>query len=329
VAVAADLVPAALGTETDGSIICPAAVSGVVGIKPTVGLTSRAGVVPISHTQDSIGPMTKTVEDAALLLGMIAGSDPRDPMSAMASGGARSDYTSFLDRDGLRGARIGVVRTIYSNHSEEILALLESAIDGLRALGADIMDPADIPTAEAQRDSDAEMEVLCYEFKADLNAYLAARPGHHPRTLEELILFNEEHAEEEMPYFGQDLFRRSQEKGPLSDAAYLEAKETSYRLAGPEGIDAVMGEHHLDALIMPSRGVPWPINHQTGDQSSGPGSSGPPARAGYPIITVPIGFAADLPIGLSFVAGRFAEPTLLRLAYAFEQATQHRRPPAL
>jgi amidase len=329
VAVAADLVAGALGTETDGSILCPAAVSGIVGIKPTVGLTSRAGVIPISHTQDSVGPMTKTVEDAALLLSAIAGPDTGDPATGRAAGRVEADYTRFLDPDGLRGARLGVVRSIYFNHSAEVVHAIESAISQLQELGAVVIDPADIPTAEEQRDSDAEMEVLLYEFKANLNTYLASRPDAQVRTLEELIRFNEDRAADELPYFGQDLFERAQEKGPLTEPAYLKAKDESYRLSGPDGIDAALREHRLDALVMPSRGLPWPINHETGDQSTGPGSSGPPARAGYPAITVPAGFVGGLPIGLSFVGTAFSEPTLLRLAYAFEQATRHRRPPAL
>lgn len=329
VAVAADLVPGALGTETDGSILCPASVSGVVGIKPTVGLTSRAGVIPVSHTQDTVGPMTKTVEDAALLLSAIAGPDPRDPATSAASGRTKADYTRFLDAGGLRGARIGVVRTIYFDHSADVVKTIEAALDVMRRLGSILVDPADIPTAEEQRESDDEMEVLLYEFKADLNTYLASRPDAQVRNLEELIRFNDERADDELKHFGQELFLKAQEKGPLSDAAYLKAKEASFRTSGPEGIDAAIRDHGLDALVMPTRGLPWPINYETGDQSSGPGSSGPPARAGSPAITVPAGFVGGLPIGLSFVGGAFSEPTLIRLAYAFEQATSHRKPPHL
>ena len=328
-AVSADIAPAALGTETDGSILCPAAICGIVGIKPTVGLTSRAGVIPISHTQDTIGPMTRTVEDAALLLGVIAGPDPRDEATKASEGRVHPDYTQFLIEEGLRGARIGVPREFHFGTSPEADAAAEAAIEEMRRLGAIIVDPADIPTSQEQADSPAEMEVLHYEFKADLNAYLQTRPDARVHSLADLIRFNEEHADEELRHFGQEIFLQAEEKGPLTETAYLEARATSRRLAGEEGIDAVMSRHRLDALVMPTQGLPWPINYETGDKPNGHSSAGPAARAGYPAITVPSGFAGALPLGITFMGTAFSEPTLIRLAYSFEQATHHRRPPSI
>lgn len=328
-AVAADLVPVSLGTETDGSILCPGSVCSVVGIKPTVGLTSRSGVVPISHTQDTVGPFALTVADAALLLGAITGVDPNDPATTASEGRLYGDYTQFLKDYGLRGARIGVPRDRYFGASAEADAAVDAAIGVMRELGAEIIDPITVPSAGEISESDAEFTVLLYEFKADLAAYLAGRPNSPVRTLSDLIRFNDEHAAEEMPYFGQELFLMAEEKGPLTDLAYLEAREKSRRLGGAEGIDAVMDEHHLDAIIAPGP-VPWPIDHEHGDaHGDGASMSTPAAMAGYPAITVPVGYAGSLPLGMILAGGAFSEPTLIRLAHAFEHATNIRRRPPI
>ncbi|MDP9368596.1 MAG: amidase [Chloroflexota bacterium] len=330
VAIAANLAAGALGSETDGSILSPASANGVVGIKPTVGLTSRAGVIPISHSQDTVGPMTRTVADAALLLGAIAGADPDDPATHAAE--APADYTRFLDPDGLRGARIGVPREVYWGYSPPADAICEDALDALRKLGAEIVDPADIPTAREMTSGwppsdDTTLTVLLYEFKADLNAYLGALGPEAPvRTLTDLIAFNETHAEREMPFFGQELLLMAEEKGPLTDPAYLAALERNYRLSRREGIDAVMEQFHLDALVMPTTNPAAKTDLVNGGRSAG-SSSRPAALAGYPAITVPAGQAFGLPVGITFMGRAFSEPTLIKLAYAFEQSTQARRPP--
>jgi amidase len=326
-AVAANLAAASLGTETDGSIVCPATVNGVVGIKPTLGLTSRVGVIPIAHSQDTVGPFGRTVADAAAVLGAIAGPDPRDPATEAAQSRAYADYTRYLDPHALRGARLGIPRDIYFGYSEKTDQIANAAIETLRSLGAVIVDPADIPTAKQFKASESETIVLLYEFKADINAYLAGLgPGAPMRTLDDLIAFNEAHAAEEMPYFGQELFLKAQEKGPLTDEAYVRALEENRRLAREEGIDAVLQEHHLDALVMPTGAPAWTIDLVDGDHHLG-SSSQPAALAGYPAITVPAGFAFGLPVGISFVGTAFSEPKLIALAYAFEQATKVRRAP--
>lgn len=324
VGVAANLCAVAIGTETDGSIVCPSSACGIVGIKPTLGLVSRAGVIPLAHSQDTAGPMARTVTDAALLLGALTGVDPRDPATQPSAAHARTDYTEFLDPRGLQGARIGVMRNYFGFH-DRVDALMEQAIEVMAGRGATLIDPANLPT---RGDFDAsEYEVLLYEFKADLNAYLAALPPEVPyRSLADLIAFNEAHRDEEMPYFGQEIFLQAQEKGPLTDAAYREALAKNRRLAGAEGIDALLERHQLDALIAPTGGPAWSIDLINGDHYLG-GSSSPAAVAGYPSITVPMGFVAGLPVGISFIGGAFSEPTLIRLAYAFEQATEVRRPP--
>ena len=325
--VSANLIAAALGTETDGSIVCPSNNNGIVGIKPTVGLTSRAGVIPISQSQDTVGPMARTVADAAALLSVIAGIDPRDPATAASTGRSYADYTQFLDKNGLKGARIGVVRAVYSGYSRASDTIVEDAIQAMRELGAIIVDPADIPSAVELKTRNAEDEVMNYEFKACLNAYLASLGPDAPvRTLEEIIHFNREHADREMPYFGQDRMEAAQAKGPLSEPAYIEALATCRRLSREEGIDAVMDANNLDALIAATGSPAWPIDLINGDHFSG-SSSGPAAMAGYPLISVPAGFAFGLPVGLTFMGRAFSEPTLIRLAYAFEQATKVRRPP--
>jgi amidase len=327
-AVAANLAAVSLGTETNGSILCPGHINGVVGIKPTVGLTSRAGVIPISHTQDTVGPFGRTVADAAALLGALTGVDPRDPATEASAGHSFTDYTQFLDINALRGARIGIARETFFGYSEKTDPIAEAAIAALKACGAEVVDPADIPTAKALEETRAEFEVLLYEFKADLNAYLATRgPESAVRTLEDLIAFNEAHVGEEQPYFGQDLFIASQAKGPLTDEAYLNALAEIQRLSRAEGIDAVMERHQLDALFMPTGGPGWLIDLVNGDARGGGGSSGPAALAGYPAITVPAGMVSGLPIGVTFMGRAFSEPRLIALAYAFEQATQARTRP--
>jgi amidase len=326
VAVAANLCAASLGTETDGSIVCPASTNGVVGIKPTVGLTSRAGVIPISHTQDTVGPHARNVADAAVVLGALTGVDPRDPATQASGGKLLADYTRFLDPNGLKGARIGIPRKVYYGYSDEVDRIAESAIQAMQDAGAIVIDPADIPSAEQINSDPAEFEVLLFEFKADLNAYLAGRTDLAVHSLAELIDFNEAHATTELKYFGQEIFLSAEAKGPLTDAAYLAALEKSHRLSRQEGIDAVMDKLQLDALVAPT-GIPaWPTDLINGDHFLG-GSSSPAAMAGYPLITVPAGFSFGLPVGITFMGRAFSEPTLIKLAYAFEQATKARIPP--
>jgi len=324
VAVSANLSPVAVGTETDGSIVCPSSINGIVGIKPTVGLVSRAGVVPVSHSQDTPGPMARTVADAAALLTEMAGADPRDAATAAAR--VEPDYAAILDPGGLRDARIGVARKL-AGFNDRVDRLFEEALDAMRGLGAEIVDPADVPHADELEDP--ELEVFLYEFKADLEAYLGSYGPTQPhRALADLIAFNAEHADAEMPFFGQELFERAEEKGPLSEPAYLESLETCRRLSRAEGIDAVMDEHRLDALVAPSNAPAWRIDHANGDHYAG-GNTTPAAVAGYPTVTVPMGFAFDLPIGISFIGRAWSERTLIRIASAFESATSHRRPPVL
>ncbi|KPK83307.1 MAG: amidase [Gemmatimonas sp. SM23_52] len=323
--VSANYCAGAVGTETNGSILCPSSANSVVGIKPTVGLVSRSGIIPIAHSQDTAGPMARTVADAAALLSAMTGIDDRDPATRESRGHVQPDYTRFLDPDGLRGARIGLPRERYFGFSEEADRLMEEAIQALRDAGAEIIDPADIPNAgEINRPS---YQVLLYEFKADLNKYLAGLgPSAPVKTLEEIIAFNEAHRDLELKYFGQEQMLRAQEKGPLTEQEYLESLEQAKRLAGPEGIDAVMEEHQLDALAAPTGSPPWPIDLVNGDNYMG-GSSSPAAIAGYPNISVPAGCVFGLPVGISFFGRAWSEPALIRIAYAFEQATQVRRPP--
>jgi amidase len=324
-AVSANFCAAAIGTETDGSIVCPSNANGLVGIKPTLGLVSRAGIIPIAHSQDTAGPMARTVRDAAILLAAIAGVDPRDAATADA-GRAPKDYAGFLDEGGLRGARIGVARKYFGFHSG-VDKVMEAALAEMKKHGADLVDPADIPHTGEYEES--ELTVLLYELKADLNAYLASLGPTAPvRTLADVIAFNEAHRAEEMPYFGQDLFIKAQEKGPLTDLAYVEALARNRRLAALEGIDAVMGKEKLDAIVAPTGGPAWMTDLVDGDHFGG-GMSTPPAVAGYPHVTVPAGYVFGLPVGISFVGRAWSEPTLIRLAYAFEQATHARRVPRL
>ncbi|HET7751539.1 MAG TPA: amidase [Terriglobales bacterium] len=323
-AVSANLCAIAIGTETDGSIICPSNANGCVGIKPTVGLISRAGIVPISHSQDTAGPMARTLTDAALLLGALAGVDANDSATAASSGNAHSDYTRYLDPKGLRGARLGVVRKAFG-FDPAVDRILEEALAEMKRQGAELVDSADPPTWGKWREQ--ENEILLYEFKADLNSYLAGLGPQAPiHTLEEAIKFNDSHARQEMPYFGQELFTQAQAKGPLTSKEYMDALEEARRLTRKEGIDAIMDQHKLDALVAPSGGPAWLTDLVDGD-SFGGGSSSAAAVAGYPGITVPAGFIFGLPVGISFFGRAWSEPTLIRVAYAFEQATKVRKPP--
>jgi amidase len=325
-AVAANLALVGVGTETDGSIVCPASACGAVGIKPTLGLVSRSGIIPISHSQDTAGPMTRTVADAAALLNVLTGFDPLDAVTRAASQRANADFTQSLDPGGLRGARVGVARKFFG-FNDRVDKLMADAVDLMKREGATVVDPADIPT-HGKFDA-AEFEVLLYEFKADLNKYLASlAPGDYPRTLKALIEFNERNREREMPYFGQELFVRAEAKGPLTDPAYLKALRTSKLLSRAQGIDAVMRKHNLDALIAPTGGPAWTTDLVNGDHFTG-GSSSPAAVAGYPNVTVPAGHVYGLPVGISFFGRAFTEAKLIRLAYAYEQATKHRQPPRL
>jgi amidase len=325
-AVAANLAPVAIGTETDGSIVCPSAITGIVGIKPTVGLWSRTGVIPISHSQDTAGPMTRTVRDAAVLLGVATGVDAADPATAASEGNAHSDYTQFLDPAGLRGARVGVARN-FTGFPNAVIALLDQAAQAMRDQGAVIVDPADVRQLSSE-ESDQELLVLDYEFKDGINKYLATLgPGSAMKTLDDLIAFNEANAVTELAFFGQERFTSAAAKGPLTDAAYLDAARTIQRLTREEGIDAVMAEHDLQAVVVPTTGPAWLIDHVLGDRFDAGFSTSHAAIAGYPSITLPMGFTGGLPVGLTFMGRRWSEPVLLRLAYAFEQATQHRLPP--
>jgi len=325
-AVSGNLCAVAIGTETDGSIVSPSTCCGIVGIKPTLGLVSRAGIIPIAHSQDTAGPMARTVADAATLLGALTGVDPRDDATAASAGQSPADYAGFLDPAGLQGARLGVCRARFMGYSPATDALMEGAIDTLKRLGAVIVDPADITTAGQSDDS--EFAVLLYEFKADLNRYLAGlAPGAPAKTLADLIAFNEGAKDKEMPYFGQDIFVQAEAKGPLTDQDYLRALDKNHLLMRAQGIDAVMAEHRLDALIAPTGGPPSLIDLVNGDPGGGGSFSSPAAVAGYPHVTVPMGYVRGLPVGLSFVGRPWSEGTLIKLAFAYEQATKVRRPP--
>ena len=325
-AVAASYCAAAIGSETDGSVTSPSAACGLVGIKPTVGLVGRSGIIPISHSQDTAGPMARTVRDAAILLGALTGVDPRDDATKASGGKSYTDYTRFLDLNGLRGARIGVAREAYMGYSPKTDKVVEEAIAVLKHSGATIVDPANIATAN--KFGDAEFDVLLYELKADLNAYLESLgPAAPYKSLADLIRFNEENAAREMPYFGQEIFEMAQKKGPLTDTKYKQARAKCIRMARTDGIDATMTKHRLDALIAPTQGPVWLIDLVNGDGGGGGSFTQPAAVAGYPHITVPMGLVQGLPVGLSFVGRAWSEPTLLKLAYAYEQASKARRPP--
>ncbi len=325
VAVAANLCAVAVGTETDGSILSPASMNGIVGLKPTVGLVSRAGIIPISHTQDTAGPMARTVADVAILLNAMIGEDTRDSATSASTGHAHRDYTRFLDANGLRGARLGVARKLFSNFHLAVHPLMETLFAEMKRLGAELIDPVELSmTPELDR---AESEVLHYEFKAGLNAYLAALgPGAPMRTLKDVIEFNERHREQEMPWFGQERFLKAEAKGPLTEKAYLDALATCRRLVRREGIDAIMDQHRLDALVTATDGPADVIDHVHGGRDTGY-TTWAAAVAGYPSITVPGGQVFGLPVGVTFFGRAWSEPTLLRIAFAFEQATRVRRPP--
>jgi amidase len=324
-AIAASYAVVGVGTETDGSIVCPSSVAALVGLKPTVGLVSRSGIIPISHSQDTAGPMTRTVAGAAALLSAIAGVDPQDAATQAAQGHVEADYRKFLAGTDLNGVRIGVARKRVTGYSPHADRLFDQAIADLKKLGAEIVDPADFGSL-GDYDED-EMEVLMYELKAGMNAYLARRTGVAVKTLEDVIAFNVKNAAREMPHFGQDLFEKAQAKGPLTDQAYIQAAEKARRLAR-EGIDKPLADQKLDAIIAPTGSPAWLTDHLNGDSFQG-SSSSPAAVAGYPSITVPMGFAGGLPVGLSLVGTAWSEGKLLRIAHAYEQATRHRKPPTL
>jgi amidase len=323
-AVAASLCAVGVGTETDGSIVSPSGACGLVGLKPTVGLVSRAGIIPISASQDTAGPMGRTVRDVAVLLAAIAGPDPDDPVTADGRGRAQADYTTSLDPRGLRGAKIGVLRKL-PGFADRTLLAYEQAVRTLRQQGASLADAVD-PAGFGELE-DPEMTVLLYEFKAGVNAYLARLgPRAAVRSLSDLMAFNERNKAREMPYFGQDLLAKAEAKGPLTERTYRDARDRCIRLARRDGIDAVMDKHGLDALVAPTGGPAWVTDLVNGDHFGG-GSSSPAAVAGYPSVTVPMGHVFGLPVGLTFFGRAWSEATLLKLAYSFEQATQARRPP--
>jgi amidase len=322
-AIAASLACVGVGTETDGSIVSPSNNCGLVGVKPTLGLVSRTGIVPIAHSQDTAGPMTRTVRDAAILLAAMAGIDAKDSATARSGRYTGRDYTQSLDPAGLKGARIGIPRKKLFGYSDGADRIGAGAIAVMKEAGAVIIDPADIPRVSDFEDP--EFEVLLYEFKAGLNAYLSARKG-SLASLADLIEFNSAQRARELPYFGQDILEMAEKKGPLTDFKYRQARATCVRYARTLGIDAVMARHRLDALVCPTSGPASLIDLVNGDYGSGSSSSAP-AVAGYPHITVPGGFVFGLPVGISFIGRAWSEPTLLKLAYAFEQATKHRKAP--
>jgi amidase len=324
VAVAANLSVGAIGTETDGSIICPSHINSIVGIKPSIGLVSRTGIIPISHNQDTAGPLTRTVEDATIILSAIGGEDPEDPSTIKDNNEIPSDYTEFLDINGLREARVGVARNFFGRN-EYVDQVIDKAIKEMKELGATIIDPTDFTIINDLQDP--EFEVLLYDFKHDMNEYLINNiPDGFPQTLNELIQHNLQNKDKIMPYFGQEIFKMAEEKGPLSSEEYKTALEKCQRLAREEGIDKIIEDNQLDAIVAPSGGPAGFIDYVNGDHSTG-GSSSPSAVAGYPNITVPAGYVFGLPVGISFIGGLFQEPVLLKLAYAFEQASKIRRPP--
>jgi len=324
-ALSAFLCAATLGTETDGSIVCPSSINSVVGIKPTVGLTSRAGVVPISHSQDTVGPHGRTVADAAAVLGALVGVDPRDGATAASAGNFHTDYTEFLDPNGLDGARIGVMRAGVTGYSPETDRIYEAALAAMADAGAILVDPADLPTIDEIGTGEAEFTVLLFEFKRDLNAYLATRTGVPVQTLGETIAFNEAHADRELKWFGQELFELA-EADLFTEEQYLEALARARAIGGELGIDAVLAEHELDALVAPTSSPSWPTDLVNGDHFLG-ASSSPAAIAGYPIVNVPMGDAFGLPVGLSIMGTAWSEPTLIQLASGFEAATNARLKP--
>jgi amidase len=322
-AVAANLCAIGIGTETNGSIVCPSGVNGVVGIKPTLGLWSRRGIIPIAHSQDTAGPMCRNVSDAATLLGVLAGFDDADAETHVPRGTIYSDYTQFLDAGGLEGARIGIAREMLGFHPE-VDMLFDQAVEMLKTGGAEVID--NITFQNRRNWGGPSYQVMLYEFKADLNKYLDEHPSAPVRSMEEIIAFNEANADKEMPWFGQEIFKSAQEKGDLSTKEYQEALADSKRFTQKDGIDAVMEEHRLDAIIAGTNGPAWNIDWINGDNFSG-SSSSPAAISGYPNISVTMGYVHGLPAGISFFGKAWSEPVLIRLAYAYEQATRHRVSP--
>jgi amidase len=322
-AISANLAAIGIGTETDGSVVCPSSICGIVGVKPTVGLISRSGIIPIAHTQDTAGPMTRTVTDAAILLSALTAVDPRDSATSKNTEKARKDYTAFLDKGGLKGARLGVARD-YWGGNEGVDKVLDEALDAMKKAGAQLFD---VKFETYREFGDAEYQVLLYEFKADLEKYLVERNAKY-KTLAELIKFNDDNADKEMPYFGQDIFHQAEEKGPLTTDEYVQALKKCRMMSQAQGIDAAISTNKLDAIVAPSNAPTWMIDLVSGDCGSGyVGSSQFPAVSGYPNITVPFGMIKELPIGVSFMGGAWTEPTLFRIAYAFEQLTNGRRKP--
>jgi len=321
--VSANLCVAGVGTETDGSVVCPASANGLVGLKPTVGLVSRSGIIPISHSQDTSGPMARTVRDAAILLGAMAGADQEDSATAGSQGKSFPDYTKFLDPAGLKGARLGVARK-YFGFNDAVDQLMDTLIGEMKRAGAEIIDPADIPTFG--KFDDSEMTVFYYELKADLAAYFARRGNTQVKSLKDVIEFNERNRAREMPYFGQDIFIKSEQKGGLDSKEYVDALALNQRLTRAEGIDFIMDKFKLDALVAPTGGPAWLTDLINGDHSAG-GSSNAAAVAGYPNINVTAGNLWGLPVGISFFGRAWSEPTLLKIGYSFEQLTQARRKP--
>ncbi len=320
---AANLCTIGIGTETNGSVVCPSGVNGVVGIKPTLGLCSRRGIIPIAHSQDTAGPMARTVKDAAILMGALAAFDPTDAETHLERGEHFSDYTQFLDENGLKGKRIGIASEMIGFNAK-VDDLFKQAVEALKAKGAEIIE--DVKFENRRKWGDPSYEVLLYEFKADLNKYLQEHAAAPVKSLEEIIEFNKKNADREMPWFAQEIFEQAQAKGDLSSPEYVKALADSKRFAGKEGIDAVMEKYQLDAIIAQTNGPAWTIDWINGDHFSG-GSSSPAAISGYPNITVPMGTVHGLPVGISFFGRAWSEPKLLKIAYAFEQATKHRKAP--
>ena len=329
-AVAANVIPVAIGTETDGSIVCPASANSIVGIKPTMGLVGRSGVIPGAHSQDVVGPMARTVADAAAVLGALTGVDAQDPATNGSDGRAQTDYTKFLDPQGLEGARIGIARNYFGYH-EMVDALINQSIAVMKQRGAVIVDPANVETAG--KFGGCEVTTFLYELKADLAKYLQERSSTGPRSLQDLIAFNEKNRDREMPYFEQEFFKLAQEKGgPLTDQAYLDAIKECRDLAAAQGLDATLRKHNLDAIVAPTLGPIMPIDLTLGDHLIPPWATqywapSVAAVAGYPHISVPAGYVSGVPVGISFMASAWSEPTLIKIAYAFEQATKYRKPP--
>lgn len=322
-AVSANLCAIGIGTETNGSIVCPSGINGIVGIKPTLGLWSRRGIIPIAHSQDTAGPMARTVKDAAILLGALSAFDPTDAETHIEKGETFTDYTQFLDENGLTGMRIGIASEMIGFNSK-VDALFKLAVETMKSKGAEIIE--EVKFENRRKWGDLSYQVLLYEFKADLNKYLQEHSSAPVKSMEEIIEFNKKNADLEMPWFDQEIFEQAQAKGDLTTEEYLKALADSKQFAGKEGIDAVMKEHNLDAIIAQTNGPAWTIDWVNGDHFSG-GSSSPAAISGYPNITVPMGYVHGLPVGISFFGKAWSEPKLLKIAYAFEQATKHRKAP--